>query len=159
MSTFKSKPKTVWKRLAKRNYWYLLEVKVLNTILFLFPTVAAIEMTKKALANLKKYATFKDADKLAGNLKLNLSLLLIEEKKYQEALILVDQVIEISKQHSMYKQLAAALVRRGICMSGLGEKEADKEIEKGIIMLEFLEDYGLKDVLIRETRRYSILEK
>lgn len=149
------KVKVVWSRLAERNYWYLAEIKIINAILFLFPPASAKEMTEKVIANLKRYGNFRDANKLIGNLNLNLSLLLIEEQEYTKALSTIEQAIELSKEYSMYKQLAAAYVRKGICLSWLTPSRGGEEMKKGILMLELLEDHTLKNVLIGEMQRYK----
>lgn len=155
----REKVEVVWHRLAERHYWYLSEIKIINTILFLFPSATAKEMSKKVILNLKRYGSFNDANKLIVSLKLNSSLLLIKEQEYAEALGVIEQVLELAKQHSMYKPLAVAYIRKGICLSWLTKSGEKKEIETGTLMLELLEDYTLRDGLLGELQRYSKLHQ
>ncbi|WP_033543645.1 helix-turn-helix domain-containing protein [Planococcus sp. CAU13] len=155
MEQARKKAEVVWSRLADRHYWYLSEIKIINTILFLFPSAAAKEMTRKVKTNLKRYGNFKEANRLIGILNLNLSFLLIREQEYAEALRVIEHASEVFKEYSMYKHLAAAYVRKGICLSQLTLSEGKEEADKGILMLELLEDYTLRDILIGEMQRYG----
>lgn len=155
MEKARKKAEVVWSRLADRHYWYLSEIKIINSILFLFPSAAAKEMTKKVITNLKRYGNFKEANKLVGILNLNLSFLLIREQEYAEALRIIEHASEVFKEYSMYKHLAAAYVRKGICLSQFTLSEGKEEADKGILMLELLEDYTLRDILIGEMQRHG----
>lgn len=159
MEQARKKAEVVWSRLADRHYWYLSEIKIINTILFLFPSAAAKEMTQKVITNLKRYGNFKEANKLVGILNLNLSFLLIREQEYAEALRIIEQASEVFKEYSMYKHLAAAYVRKGICLSQLTKSKGKEEADKGILMLELLEDYTLRDILIGEIQKHGKLEQ
>ena len=90
---------------------------------------------------------------------MNLSFLLIREQEYAEALRIIEQASEVFKEYSMYKHLAAAYVRKGICLSQLTKSKGKEEADKGILMLELLEDYTLRDILIGEIQKHGKLEQ
>lgn len=151
----RKKVEETWIRLSQYDNWYLTEIKLINAILFLFPVDTAIEVSQNALNRLKKYHSFRDSYKLEINFKLNMALLLIKNGSYNKAVNVLNPVIETAKAYGMYKQLAAAYVRSGICVFQSNEEEGEELMQKGVAMLEFLEDYILKDILKVEIEHYT----
>lgn len=149
------KVSVIWDRLEKNNYWYLSEIKVINTILFLFSADTALQVAKTALKNLKKYKGFQDSHKLEVNLQLNLTLLYLKNESFQKANTVCDQVIILSKISAMYKQNAAAIIRKGICLSHLGNTDWKDFVDKGFLILELMEDFTLIEILKSEVDNYK----
>ena len=50
----KSYANPIWNKLQKRDRWYLREITLLNTILYVFPLETAVEITKRSLLFLEK---------------------------------------------------------------------------------------------------------
>ncbi|WP_394191470.1 helix-turn-helix domain-containing protein [Paenisporosarcina quisquiliarum] len=151
MHIIRLKVENIWSRLSKYDGWYIKEIQLLNSILFLFPIDTALEITYHAIKNLKKYKEFQDTYKLEINIKLNMSLLLIKNEDYQDAINTLDSLINICKSNSSYKQLAA--IRKGISLECLG-LEGQEIIRKGKTILEAIEDQTLLDILMNEERLY-----
>lgn len=147
--------KKVWYRLSKQDSWYLTEIKLINTILFLFNDETAIKITENVFRHLKKYDGFQDVHKYEYVFKINLSLLLMRSENYRAALDMLESTIFVCKKHSAYKQLSICYARKGICLKHLGLEEYDQYIDKACKMLEVLEEVQLKESILKEIEFYG----
>lgn len=76
----------IWEKLQKRDCWYLREITLLNTILYIFPFETAEEITKRSLKFLKSYPKNNSIIILQFNLIINISLLCIKNSKIEKSL-------------------------------------------------------------------------
>lgn len=120
----KTHAQKVWDRLKKLDKLYLAEYHLLNRILYFFELETAVSMTNKALEDLEKYHTLKEADDLILSYLSNITCILIDHGQYSRAMVYVEHLIAESKVDHRIVFLAAALVRKGMCLreTGLTEK-------------------------------------
>ena len=72
--------------MEKFDKWYLLDIRLINTILFIFPIDVAVNIGERVTEQLVPYHNLKEAEILLINIDINLAILLIDDKKYEEAL-------------------------------------------------------------------------
>ena len=94
--------KKVWDRMDKFDKWYLLDIRLINYILFIFPIDVAVNIGKRVIQQLAPYHKLKEAEVLLINIDINLALLLIDDKKYLEALSYLEKVIPLCKKSQKY---------------------------------------------------------
>jgi Rgg/GadR/MutR family transcriptional activator len=147
--------KKIWERLEKFDRWYLLDIRLINTILFIFPVDVAVHIGERATKQLIPYNNLKEADILLINIEVNLAVLLIDEQKYPESLSYLEKVIPLCKKYQKYSQLAIAYARKGIILQKTGEiDEGSESIEKAYSILNAIEDMKLIDDLGKELSHY-----
>lgn len=147
--------KKIWERLEKFDKWYLLDIRLINTILFIFPIDVAVNIGERATKQLIPYNNLKEADILLINIEVNLSVLLIDEQKYLEALSYLENVIPLCKKYQKYNQLAIAYSRKGIILQKTGKiDEGSEHIAKAYSILNAIEDTKLIDDLDKELSYY-----
>lgn len=115
----------------------------MNVILFLFPTEVAIELTKRVLTRLEIYNGFQDSSKLRLTFRINLSLLLIKNECYSEALELLTTTLEESRWIMPYQTLAVCFARMAICYFKLGQGMEMEFMQKTQQLLQLYEDQNL----------------
>ena len=147
--------KKIWERLEKFDRWYLLDIRLINTILFIFPIDVAVNIGERATKQLIPYYNLKEAEVLLINLDINLSVLLIDDKKYPEALSYLEKVIILCKKYQKYNQLAIAYSRKGLILQKTGKiDEGSEYIEKAYAILNAIEDTKLISELEKELSYY-----
>lgn len=147
---------SVWERLSKRNLLYITDIYFFNTILFLFPVETALEIRKFAFRSIDRYKTFDEMERLKINIFINISLLLIKDKRFEEGLIETEQAIILCKKYSDYLRLAICYVRKGICLNHLGNSEGIVWTEKGKYILTAIEEFDILKVIDDEINRHNI---
>ena len=147
--------KKIWERLDKFDKWYLLDIRLINTILFIFPIDVAVNIGERATKQLIPYHNLKEAEVLLINIDVNLAVLLIDDEKYPEALSYLEKVIPLCKKYQKYNQLAIAYARKGIILQKTGKiDESSEHIEKAYAILNAIEDTKLIDDLEKELSYY-----
>ncbi|MDB6353544.1 helix-turn-helix domain-containing protein [Trichococcus sp. K1Tr] len=147
--------KKIWERLDKFDKWYLLDIRLINTILFIFPIDVAVNIGERATKQLIPYHKLKEAEVLLINIDVNLAVLLIDDKKYPEALSYLEKVIPLCKKYQKYNQLAISYARKGIILQKTGKiDESSEYIEKAYAILNAIEDTKLIDDLEKELSYY-----
>lgn len=147
--------KKIWERLEKFDRWYLLDIRLINYILFIFPIDVAVNIGERVIQQLEPYHKLKEAEVLLINVDINLAILLIDDKKYPEALAYLEKVIPLCKQYQKYNQLAIAYARKGIILKKTGEMdEGSEHIEKAYAILNAIEDTKLISELEKELSYY-----
>lgn len=147
--------KKIWERLEKFDRWYLLDIRLINYILFIFPIDVAVNIGERVIQQLEPYHNLKEAEVLLINVDINLAILLIDDKKYPEALAYLEKVIPLCKQYQKYNQLAIAYARKGIILKTTGEMdEGSEHIEKAYAILNAIEDTKLISELEKELSYY-----
>ncbi|MGG0643111.1 XRE family transcriptional regulator [Sporosarcina gallistercoris] len=144
----------VWKRLSAKNQFYFSDLYVLNAIFYFFPLDTMIEIKKLAFKSIERYGDFQDIQRLKINFCVNISLMLIKEACYEEALIEIETAILFSKKQKAYLQRAVCYVRKGICLNRLGENGIPW-VQKGMEILAVLEEQELLEMAKAEIELYA----
>lgn len=114
----------IWNRISKYEQWYFNDIRLINTILFLFPVNVATEFTQSVLARLDKYKDFREAELLKTSFVVNLSLLLIKEKNYVKAYEIINDSLNKYQRRMNYTILALYFSRKAICSFHLGKEDS-----------------------------------
>ncbi|MGP6140626.1 MULTISPECIES: helix-turn-helix domain-containing protein [unclassified Jeotgalibaca] len=144
----------VWKRLEKFDRWYMMEIRLINAILFIFPTETALNISERIVQQLKDYQT-RESRVLADNIQTNLTLLLIRSGNYSLALENLEELIIRFKQKNNYRLLAIVYIRKGIALRLLHDASWEEDTKKGLKMLDAFEDDNLKKALTTEIEHYK----
>lgn len=144
----------VWKRLEKFDQWYLMEIRLINAILFIFPTESAVHIAERIVAQLKNYDT-RESKVLLNNIQSNLGLLLIKNKEYELALGHLNELILKFKLERNYYYLAIIYIRKGIILRLLDAKNEVDFIEKGLNLVRAFEEPELEKALVNEIEFYT----
>lgn len=147
----------IWERLKEHDTWYLYDIRLINSILYIFPLDTAASIVDLALRRLEDYKNFRPVSKLSANLQINYLFLLIENEEYLTALGVVDDLIAFSIKFQLYERLAAAYVRKGIILSHLDKEKTADYYEKGFEILAFVNNQGLTQGLKKEIKEHAML--
>lgn len=134
----------VWKRLSNMDQWYLIELKLVNSILFSLPLESSHYIGLRMLKELDKYNDFYYSFDLILSIYANLSTLFLHSNNIEECLNLSEKLVVLAKAKKRYDFLALGFVRKGICESN------DYFIEKGMRILEIIDDIKLKEYISAE---------
>lgn len=145
----------IWHDMSKYEQWYLNDIRIINTILFLFPVDTAIEFTQTILVRLDTYKDFRDAAKLRIAFKINLSLLLIKNKEYANAYKIIVDSLEYDQRKMNYLTLALHFSREAICRSNLQMPESERLLEKARQLLMLYNDYDYWQRIQQEFQYYT----
>lgn len=145
----------IWIRMSKYEQWYLNDIRLINTILFLFPVDIAIEFTKTILVRLDMYKDFLDAERLKITFKINLSLILIKNKDYEQALTIIVDSLRSDKEKMSYTILALHFSRKAICKANIQEKESMEALEKARQLLILYDDQYYWERIQKEFNYYT----
>lgn len=145
----------IWERLKKHDTWYLYDIRLVNSILYLFPTETAGSIVDLILKRLEEYKNLGNIRKLSGNLQINYLLLLIKNREYQTALDIVENLIHFSMDHYLYSHLAASYVRKEILLENLNMKNPNYYYEKGFEVLEVTNNQKMIQELKKEIKLYT----
>ncbi|WP_025783653.1 helix-turn-helix domain-containing protein [Sporosarcina sp. D27] len=145
---------SVWRRLSDRNQFYFSDLYLLNSIFYFFPLETMLEIKKLAFKSIERYGDFQNIQRLKINFCVNISLMLIKEKCYVEALEEIETAIILSKKQKAYLQLAVCYVRKGICLNCLNQN-GFPWVQKGMELLTVLEEYALLQMATVEINLYS----
>lgn len=147
--------KKIWERMERFDKWYLLDIRLINAILFIFPIDVAVHIGERVTKQLAPYHNLKDADILLINIDINLAVLLIDDQKYHEAIAYLEKVIPLCKKYQKYNQLAIAYARKGITLQKTGKMDEGSEyINKAYAILKAIEDTKLISDLEKEVSHY-----
>ncbi|WP_039044303.1 helix-turn-helix domain-containing protein [Sporosarcina sp. ZBG7A] len=145
---------SVWRRLSDGNQFYFSDLYLLNSIFYFFPLETMLEIKKLAFKSIERYGDFQNIQRLKINFCVNISLMLIKEKCYVEALEEIETAILLSKKQKAYLQLAVCYVRKGICLNCL-DNNGFPWVQKGIELLTVLEEHELLQMATVEINLYS----
>lgn len=147
--------KKIWERMEKFDKWYLFDILLINTILFIFPIDVAVNICKRVNERLVPYRNLKETAILLLNIDVNLAVLLIEGKKYPEALSHLNKSIPLCKKYQKYNQLAIIYARKGIILQKTGKIEEGIEyIDKAYAILNAVDETKLMADLEQEVSYY-----
>lgn len=151
----KEKAYIVWKRLEKHDNWYLYDIKLINSILYVFPVDIAESIVSLSIKRLKSYANLKSIKGLSANMQLNYLLLLIENKRFEQALERANTLISYCIAQNLYQQLSLCYIRKGIILTNLTKKKHSEWYQKGFNILEETNNKGLIQELKDEIKYYT----
>lgn len=146
----------VWERLEKLDGWYLVELGMINAMLFLFPIDEAILISETAFTQTKKYAGHPSATKIATSLRYNLCLLLLKNKRYEETIACIDELIPAAKKAGSYRHLCVCYLRKGFALAKTGNPEGQLLIDQAFQLIEAADDPAFKANLENE---YNLLKE
>ena len=151
--------KKIWERLENFDRWYLVDIRLINYILFIFPIDVAMNIGERAIQQLVPYHNLKEAEVLLINIDINLAVLLIADNKYPESLFYLEKVIPLCKKYQKNNQLAIAYSRKGIILQKTGKiDEGSEYIKKAYAILNAIEDTKLLSELEKELSYYLDIE-
>ncbi|MFJ7970989.1 helix-turn-helix domain-containing protein [Psychrobacillus sp. NPDC096389] len=146
----------VWNRLQTLDTWYLADIRLINSILFLFKIETAISISQFAIKQLTKYQALHDYQKLIYPFKYNLVQLLIREKNWLGAYQLNEELIVAFKEEKAYVQIALTYLRKGLLQKKIAMEDEVDFVEKAFEIATVLDDEKLHIQL--ETERKQILD-
>ncbi|KOS63140.1 helix-turn-helix transcriptional regulator [Lysinibacillus agricola] len=149
--------KPIWERISKYDQWYLSDIRLINTVLFLFPTDIAIEFTQNVLKRLNKYNSFRDTDLLKSAFNINLSLLVIMSEDYSTALSIINDSLSQYKRKMNYHILALHFSRKAICHFHLGYNDSTIFLEKAFQLIGLYEDDEYLERIQSEFIKYTTI--
>lgn len=120
----------IWNRLEKHDNWYLYDIQLINSILYLFPIDVAESIVNLALKRLNDYENFRNINQLAANLQINFVLLLVDNKKYSKSLDETENLISFCIDKRLYIHLGACYVRKGILLENLKQNHSSHWYKK-----------------------------
>lgn len=145
----------IWDRLKKHDVWYLYDIHLINSILYLFPIETAGAIVDLALERLKDYQKLRNISKISANLQINYLLLLMNEGEYYHALDLAERLVRFSLDHHLDKHLATAYVRKGILLEILDHPDYVEFYNQGFKLLETMNYLHLIEELKSEQSHYT----
>ncbi|MER2037653.1 MAG: helix-turn-helix transcriptional regulator [Solibacillus sp.] len=144
----------IWNRLCKNDELFVYDLYFLNTILYIFSLEEVLNIKNYLLRAYKKYQDFPNTLAIFVNLHINISLLLLENKIYDECLDTLKIVEEICINKRQYFQLAIISIRKGICLNNI-EKNGNYLIEKGIHWLQMFDEVDALEIMQNEIDLYN----
>lgn len=145
---------------SNKEQLFIKDLYIINAIFFLFPVEVAhltIEYVEKSL---KKYKDFQSINRIEVNFRLNYSLMLIKDKLEDKALQQLDLLIPKVKSFKMHYQMAIVYIRKGICLHNLNQKEEGADyIQRGLLILETIEEHELYSHMQKEINKYQLSNK
>lgn len=144
----------VWKRLEKFDQWYLMEFRLINSILFVFPLESVIQIGERINDQLKAYNT-RESRTLMNNMQINLSLVLIRNQEYELALHHLDELATRFQEERNYYFLAIAYLRKGVALTKLDRPEAEQFLAKAKKIIAVFEEPDLESALLNEIDFYT----
>ncbi|MEK4715896.1 helix-turn-helix domain-containing protein [Sporosarcina sp. FSL K6-5500] len=148
----------IWRNVSKFEQWYLNDIRIINTILFLFPADIAIKFTETVLVRLNSYKDFPDAARLKIAFKINLSLLLIKNKDYARACTIIVDSLQCDQREMNYSVLALHFSREAICRANTQREGSAELLEKARQLLLLYDDQDYWERIQQEFNHYSSLD-
>lgn len=143
----------VWERLEKLDKYYLAELHLLNSILYLFDSVTAVLLTNRALSDLERYKVHEEAEALQLSFLLHVTNRLMLDERYAEALPFIEQM-EACDNTKHPLSWAIALIRKAVCLEKSGGEPEPELVEKGIRVFESLEQTELAELAKRNPETF-----
>ncbi|WP_407370273.1 helix-turn-helix domain-containing protein [Carnobacterium sp.] len=144
----------VWDRMENLDKWYLAELHIINSILYLFDSDTAALLTERALETLTQYHHLEEATNLKISFLLHLTNLLMMDQKYEKALFYIKQMETESAKMDYAVMLATALIRKEVCMKKIGDTSATGLIERAIRIFDSLNKHTLKELVIKDPENF-----
>lgn len=151
--------KKVWDRLSKLDNWYSLELKLINNIFFFFPLETAISIAKRALQEIDRFSYIIKNNDLRSSYLLNMSLVFMKNKRYEEAYKYVEKSLEECKSIRQFDRVALVYGRKGIALINMNKKnEGMAFIKKGLSICKVLELDFMNEAIIQEVNELTSIK-
>jgi len=141
---------SVWSYYEKKDFWYLNELKIINSILFVFNSSNVLHIANLMLKNLSRYPDTIETINLKLNIRTNIVILMMEAREWNNAFKLLNENLNLFKLEMNYLFLVIHYNRIAICMYKLNIPEYNSYIEKANMLLELIEEQGFIDRLKKE---------
>lgn len=143
----------VWERVSKRNMLYVMDLYLLNSILFIFPLETIFEIRKLVELSIEKYGNLFRLQRIRINMFINIAYLLMKEEQFEKAIDELEEAITICRTEKTYIQLAICYIRKGVCLNRL-KQQGNVWIDKGNQLLLAIEEDDLVQKLSNEIRQF-----
>ncbi|KYG91957.1 hypothetical protein A0U40_03185 [[Bacillus] sp. KCTC 13219] len=140
----------IWVNMQRLDYWYINDLELLNSILFLFPLDSAVEIVKVAIKRLDMYNDYyKDLTYLKIYFHLNLCIIYLENKKYAICLTMLERVYKQFKRKLSYQILSYIYTYKAICLFHL-DRQNNEEISNLTTLMRLYDEEENLSVLLHE---------
>lgn len=139
---------------SKKEHLYIKDIYIINSIFFLFPIETAHLTMEYIETALKKYGDFQAINRMEVNLRMNYSLMLMKENLEEKALQQLNIALPLVKNYKFSVQMGILYIRMGICLQNLKKAAETDYIQKGIAILEILEEMELLASMTKEINLY-----
>lgn len=140
---------------SKKENLYEKDMYIINSIFFLFPIETAHLTMDYIEKTLEKYDDFHSINRLIVNLRLNYSLMLLKSECESDALVQLEKTLPLTKKYKLSVQMGMLYVRLGICYTNLNINLNTDFIQKGLNILEVLEEIELLKIMENEILMYQ----
>lgn len=140
----------VWKYYEQQDYWYIQDLKIINSIFFIFNSEDAIYVVNQMEKNLNKLPDTNMNKKLKLSIRSNLIALLMETGNWTKSLELLFKNLSVYKVDMNYIFLSVHFNRIAVCMYKLEMKEYFSYIEKANFLLETIDETDFKEKINKE---------
>lgn len=144
----------IWDRISKYDQYYLADIRILNSILFLFEFETIKFITKNLIQQLTKYNQFEEAIRLKNAIILNFSLICIRNNEFLLAMQYLEPIFTGNKQALSYVSTAIGFNRIAICLTYQNKKSFAEYLKKRDMLLYAHDDDLLKKRLEEEFNTY-----
>lgn len=114
----------VWQSVSHRETPFLVDLFLINDILFLFPPSVAIDIEQRAAKQIDLY--FADHQSLTVAFKLNLAFMLMSNKMYAEAKPYLNDASALALTIHRFDLFAIAEIRLGYCVCPTDEERVSR---------------------------------
>lgn len=150
----------IWRDFQQLDNWYIDDLILLNSLLFLLPLETAEEITSTALKRIRNYKEYeKDLTYLEIFFQMDLSVIYMEHQQYEVALHKLNCIEKIYKPKMSYQTLAGLYFNKSICYINLNEQH-NEELSKMRLLLEIYDDQALLNTLLHnfEELRLQVMQ-
>lgn len=140
----------VWNKYKEKDTWYLIEIKIINCLLFLFPIFTSLSLAQRLNNELLKYNDFDKLNTMQAKIFLNISTLYLEKGLKKEAHFMLDKALIYSERENRLDLVCYSAARLALL-----EENFDKYFQI-LDTLSFFSLQHLADELILEKKRYFV---
>lgn len=145
----------IWNRLENHDNWHLHDLRLINSMLYIFPIDEAKSIVSMAKERLNKYKQLRSVTKLSANFQMNYILLLIKNDLFVEALDELNSFITYCVTNDMYSYLATSYIRKGILLNIINNEHSTEWYEKGFHIFELVDKSELIEEFKEEIQFYT----
>ncbi|WP_086312339.1 hypothetical protein A5821_000091 [Enterococcus sp. 7F3_DIV0205] len=138
----------IWHYLETTDEWFLLDIYLINSILFYFSMDSLVFIGNNLLKKTEKYNHFTNIHPLVISIYLNLIFLLMQNNLFDLALHFCDLIEVKASDSKRYDFISVLNVRKGIC------NQEESRVELGLQTVCLFNDYLLKEDLLKEIHQF-----
>ena len=138
----------IWKKLEKRDTWYMSDLRLLTSFLFHFSIENVRDITERILENLEKYRYYKELHNLRFTFLSNLASVYLYNRLFKECEYITKLSLDLARVLKRYDQLGFSQVRLGIC------RHDEQLITQGLQILELTGELEFHRILTEEVRHF-----